>query len=302
MTPRTAPASPRTLSVVIPTMNRAEPLLDTLMDLKAQGFRAYELIVVDQSDAADEIARATMAAFDVPTHYIHVTDFRSLPEARNLGWRTANNDIVVYIDDDVRFGPDFLQAHLDAHIRSGAAMVAGGVTEARGDRTTRGRTGRFDRWTATGVGNFHLTEEGPCHHGKGCNLSIRRNVLEALGGFDETLAVGAALYEETELALRLRKAGHDCWFAPQAHLTHLAAPMGGCRVGPDIARYAFGMGHNRAILIYRHLAAPYRLTAVPRMWLYGLSLSREAGSLTPLRAALKGMTAGRIAASTELRS
>lgn len=289
---------PTGISVVIPTMNRAEVLLDTLRDLKNQTFHNYELIVVDQSDEPNHEAEALLAGFDVQARYFYITDFRGLPEARNFGWRQAKNDIVVYTDDDIRCGPEFLQAHFDAHLKTGAAMVAGGITEAKGDRDQPGGTGSFNWWTATPKGNFHKKEEGWCISGKGCNFSVRKQVLAEVGGFDQNLTVGAALYEETEFGLRMREAGFRCWFTPKAHLTHLAAPMGGCRVGPDVARYVFGMAHNRAILIFRHLKLWHRPTALLRMMLYGLSYSRTAGGLAPLRAACRGILAGWRAAQT----
>lgn len=288
---------PTGISVVIPTMNRAAVLLDTLRDLQNQTFRNYEVIVVDQSDEPNPEAEALLAAYDVPARYFYITDFRGLPEARNFGWRQAVNDIVVYTDDDIRCGPEFLQAHFDAHVKTGAAMVAGGITEAKGDRDQPGGTGSFNWWTATPGGNFHKKVEGWCISGKGCNFSVRKQALAEVGGFDQNLTVGAALYEETEIGLRLHAAGFRCWFAPQAHLTHLAAPMGGCRVGPDVVRYVRGMAHNRALLIYRHLRPWHRPTALLRMFLYGLSYARATGSLAPIGAALRGMAEGRRSAT-----
>ena len=287
---------PTSISVVIPTMNRAEVLLDTLGDLKVQDFADFEVIIVDQSDTPNEAAKAIMAAFPVPARYLYLTHFRGLPEARNFGFRCATNDIVLYIDDDIRCEPNFLQAHLNAHLESGAALVAGGITEAKGDKTLPGGPGHFNWWTASSVRNFHMKDAGPCLHAPGGNFSVRRAVLEGLGGFDENLTIGAALYEETEFGLRLRAAGYKCWFAPDAHLLHLAAPMGGCRVGPDIPKYVFGMGHNRAILIFRHLPVMFRPTALARMLMFGLSYSRTAKSLAPLWSAIRGMKQGRRAA------
>lgn len=289
-------SSPASISVVIPTMNRAEVLLDTLNDLKVQDFADFEVIVVDQSDAPNPKAEALLADFEVPAHYYHVTQFRGLPEARNFGWRKARHDIIVYIDDDIRCGPEFLQGHCDAHVQTGAAIIAGGITEAKGDSARKGASGSFNWWTASPGSNFHFTKPTWCVTPRGANFSVLRSVLAIIGGFDENLTVGAALYEETEFALRARASGYDCWFAPDAHLVHLAAPMGGCRVGPDIQKYMFGMGHNRAILIFRHLPAVFRPTALVRMLMFGLSYSRAAKSLAPLWSAIRGMKQGRRAA------
>jgi GT2 family glycosyltransferase len=133
-------------------------------------------------------------------------------------------------------------------------------------------------------------------HAPGGNFSVRTAALKASGGLDEILSTGAALYEESELALRMKKSGFKTWFEPVARLTHLAAPMGGCRVQRDWPRYMFGLAHNRAILIFRHLRPWHRPTAIARLLLLGLSYSRLARSWKPLAAAFHGLSAGRIAA------
>jgi len=289
------------LSVVIPTMNRRQVLLETLEYLREQTFSDFELIVIDQSDTPNQEAESMLANFPVRARYYHVEEFRGLPQARNFGWRKARGQIVVYIDDDIECDSNFLQAHYDAHCRTDATMVAGGVTESKGDRTQPGGPGSFNWWTATPKRNFHMQRPGWCLHAPGGNFSIRRSALEQVGGFDENLSVGAALYEETELALRLRSAGFRCWFAPEAHVVHLAAPMGGCRVPRDVPRYVYGMGHNRSLLIFRHLRPWHRPSAILRMVLYGVTFSRAVNSLTPLLAALQGICAGRRAAR-DLRS
>ena len=287
---------PTGISLIIPTMNRPDVLLDTLHDIKTQNFHDYEVIVLDQSDEPNAEAKALLATFRVHTRYKYVTHFRGLPKARNCGWRLSSKDLVVYIDDDIRCGPDFLQSHYDAHLQTGAAMVAGGITEAKGDQPLNGSPGSFNKWTATPARNYHSPNPGWCSHAPGGNFSINQSALEALCGFDEQLTVGAALYEETEFGLRLSRAGYRCWFEPKAHLTHLAAPMGGCRVGPDTGKYVYGMAHNRAIVIFRHLQFWHKPTAIARMILFGLSYSKADRSLAPFFAGIRGLFAGRRAA------
>lgn len=287
---------PRGVSVVIPTINRAEVLLDTVRDLLRQDCHDWELIIVDQSEDVNCAVLELLRDCPVPARYFKA-DFRGLPLARNFGWRQANKDVVLYVDDDIRCGPGLVAAHHAAHARTGAALVAGGIDEAKGDRTAKGEAGSLNWWTATSIRNFHLKTAGWCLQAPGGNFSVRRDALQAVQGFDEILTVGAALYEETELALRLRQAGHRAWFEPEAHLLHLAAPAGGCRVPNDWPRYMRGLAHNRAILIFRHLRWWHRPTALLRLLLLGLSYSRLDHSLRPLVATFTGLLAGRRSAA-----
>ena len=287
---------PRGVTVVIPTINRAAVLADTLRDMLVQHFDDYEILIVDQSDDINEEVLAMAKQSTKPRVRYFKANFKGLPQARNFGWRHATKDVVLYIDDDIRTGPDLVRQHFDTHNKTGADMVAGGIDEA-GDKPSTLPTGSFNWWTATPVANFFGTKAGWCTHGKGCNFSVRRSVLEAVGGIDEVLSVGAALYEESEFALRLHKAGHRTWFEPSARLLHLATPMGGCRVARDWPRYMFGLAHNRSILIFRHLKPWHRPTALLRLLALGVSYCRLDRSLRPLFACLRGMMAGRRAAT-----
>ncbi|MGB7740227.1 MAG: glycosyltransferase [Steroidobacteraceae bacterium] len=295
-------AIPKGVSVVIPTIDRAEVLVDTVKDILRQDFDEYELLVVDQSEDVNEDVLALLRSSDVPSRYFKA-QFKGLPQARNFGWRQARHDIVLYIDDDIRTDAGLVRAHYDAQLKGSAAMVAGGIDEAKGDSPSDVATGSFNWWTATSTRNFCARQAGWCLHAPGGNFSIRRNVIETIGGVDELLSVGAALYEESELALRLKSAGYRTWFEPNARLTHLAAQIGGCRVHEDWPAYMYGLAHNRSILIFRHLRPWHRPTAIMRLLLLGASYCRVDRSLRPLLAAFRGLAAGRrVAARPPLNS
>lgn len=290
---------PQGVTVVIPTINRADVLVDTVRDMLAQQLDDYEIVIVDQSDQVNErVLAMARASTGVSVRYF-TADFKGLPQARNFGWRQATKDIVLYVDDDIRTGPDLARRHLQCHIEKGADMVAGGIDEAKGDKDAAGKTGSLNWWTATPVGNFHFLERGWCIQAKGANFSIRRHVLGMIGGFDEALSLGAALYEETEIALRLRTHGGRTFFEPCARILHLSAPMGGCRVTRNWPKYMHGLAHNRAILIFRHLRWWHRPSATMRLFMLGLSYSRRDQSLRPLAATLRGAIAGFHAAARQ---
>lgn len=286
------------VSVVIPTINRAAVLVDTLRDMLVQDFDDYEILIVDQSDEINQEVLELIRHSTAPrVRYFHATNFKGLPQARNFGWRNASKDIVLYIDDDIRADTHLVRRHFDAHVRTGATMVAGGIEEAKGDHPTAAPPGSFNWWTATAIRNFCLDRPDWCLHAPGGNFSVQRAVLASIGGLDEILSIGAALYEESELALRHKAAGLKTWFEPSARLLHLAAPMGGCRVQKDWPRYMYGLAHNRSILIHRHLRWWHRPTAVARLLMLGLSYSRVDGTLRPFSNTLRGFMSGRKAAA-----
>jgi GT2 family glycosyltransferase len=225
-------------------------LIDTLHDLLAQDYRPLEILVVDQSRGEDpELLNLVLRYCDLISY--HKVSFRGLPLARNYGWQRAKYEAVVFVDDDIRCGPSLAAEHLRGLTRPNIGMVAGGIDERLSSEDSSA-PGRFNPWTATPQRGFGATGDCLVKHVPGGNFSAWRSVVQAAGGFDEALALGAALYEETELCMRVRKCGFDIYFNGSARLQHLAAGNGGCRV-PDIPKYMGSLAHNRAILIRRHL-------------------------------------------------
>jgi GT2 family glycosyltransferase len=278
------------VTLVVPTLNRGEYLVDTLHDLLAQDYRPLEILVVDQSsDDAPELSE--LVSRKTETLAYHKVRFRGLPMARNFGWQQARYDTLVFVDDDIRCGPTLVSEHVRGLSLPNVGMVAGGIDEGNPPQSDGELPGRFNSWTATAVRSFGTNQECFVQHVAGCNFSARRSVLQAAGGFDEALAVGAALYEETELCLRVQKCGFDIYFNGNARLQHLVAGNGGCRV-PDPAKYMESLAHNRVILIERHVRWFQAPVAYARLFVLFLSYAAHYRSLALVRAGMKGMSAG----------
>ena len=258
-----APSSPneRGVSIIIPTLQRGDFLADCLRDLAVQTYSPLEVVVVDQSDTVpNQVAEALALLGDRASHY-RVT-FRGLPSARNFGWQFAKHERLIFVDDDVRIPPDFVARHVEALELPGAGVVAGGFDEPKRGDDPGPPTGKFYRHTADPFRGFAARGRFEVDHVPGGNFSTFRSVLAEVGGFDETLNYGAALYEDLDFSLRVKATGRRVWFDGEARLVHLAAPSGGCRV-EEVARYTHSLGHNRALIIARHLTPTEQATAYP---------------------------------------
>jgi len=246
-------------SVVIPTLHRTSFLLTTLKDLVVQEFEhPFEILIVDQSDQSDQKVINYVKEFDL-IKYHHITSFKGLPEARNYGASKALYDYLLYLDDDIRCEADLLKQHYIFLKKSTISMVAGGITE-KFKANSDCDIGKFVQRTANPLRGFHMEGQKEVDHAGGGNFSVKKEVYDQVGGIDEQLTKGAALYEETDFCLRLKKAGHTIFYNHKAHMFHLAAETGGCRV-PDIRKYMYSLSRNRTIIIHRYLPWFYKTTA-----------------------------------------
>ena len=95
----------RSLSVIVPTYNRAEQLAQCLSALRASTFQDYELIVVD-SGSQDDSPRVARRYAD---RLIILDGVPSQSRTRNAGMAAAHGEIVVNVDSDIVVRPDTLE-------------------------------------------------------------------------------------------------------------------------------------------------------------------------------------------------
>lgn len=193
-------------SVVIPTYRRRDALLRLLGALVTQTIppEDYEVIVV--VDGSDDGTREAAETLTTPYALrVIAQENRGRSAARNVGIADARGELVVMLDDDMVPAPGLLEGHLRAHAAGDALAVMGAVPVDLSEATSVPAEwvgGKFNRHMAR-----LATSRAPLtlRDFYGGNLSVRRDVLETLQGFDE----GFTRYgnEDLELSLRLVQGG-----------------------------------------------------------------------------------------------
>ncbi len=133
---------------------------------------------------------------------------------------TRGPDMLVFLNDDTVCHPGWLDALTRRH-RWG--IVGAHLTYP--DGTTQ-HSGVFLR-DNNGLEAFNRLREAPSGEVPavtGACLMIRREIWDALGGFDESFVNG---YEDVDLCLRAREAGHRVWYAADSEVTHLESQSEG---------------------------------------------------------------------------
>ena len=102
--------NPTSITVVIATRNRVEPLRVTLATLHEQSLPPAEVFIVDSSDTGVTRQLIESLAPDSPFPLRYVPSMiRSAARQRNAGADLASGDVLVFVDDDVRLAPRFLR-------------------------------------------------------------------------------------------------------------------------------------------------------------------------------------------------
>lgn len=222
------------VAVVIPTRNRggaaAEAAAAVLRDPSD-----YELVVIDQS-TNDETVEALRALSPDPRMRVVSSPLRGLSVARNTGVAETKAPVVLFTDDDCRPAPNWVSSMAKVFQDDpDAALVFGRV------RLPDGTDGHG--YAASFEPRERVLEQGiPLPNvplGVGANFGIRREVHQALGGFDPLMGPGTPVFyaggEETDLLIRALHDRYRIVNAPESDVLHL-----GVRVGADIRTLAVG--------------------------------------------------------------
>jgi glycosyltransferase involved in cell wall biosynthesis len=219
------------ISAIICTHNRDRYLGGAIDSLLQQQFTGgYEVIVVD--NASDDRTRAVVEARwpDARLRYLYEPQL-GLSIARNTGAKQAASPILAYLDDDAVASPQWLQALYDAYQAHANLAIAGGrvtLLWPSGQTIPSWLTANLaESLGAYDLGDNWLWIDRPGSTPRGLNYAIRRDVLEAIGGFDVNLGrSGKNLLSNEELyatELVLQR-GWRVAYLPQAQVAHHVAP------------------------------------------------------------------------------
>jgi len=241
------------VSVVIPTLNRHQVLIKCLKRILEQKEQLREIIVVDQTEHCPKFAQKFFSRHP-EIKYFYLAK-KNLPVARNFGWRRAQGNIILFLDDDSLISPEFFRAHLTNYKNQKVGAVTGReILENKPEFYTHGKAQEI---TEAGeikpnTTSIDKSEVDSCW---GANMSFRKKVLEKVGGFDENYS-GNAMREESDISMRLRLAGYKIVFEPKAQIVHLAVKSGGCRTGRKLDWY-FHFFHNEMYFFLKFFPRKY---------------------------------------------
>ncbi len=193
------------IAVVIATVHRPADVVRAVASALESPFPRFEVIVVDQSGGAETRAGLEPLMADRRVRHTGMAR-RGLSAALNHGAASTEAELIAITGDDCTMRPDWLDAMARAFDGDPAVAVVFGHVASGPCDPAHGFVPGCDidtPFTATVLEDLHRMS------GTTACMAVRRRVWRDLGGFDETLGVGAPLRsgEDLDLALRALHAG-----------------------------------------------------------------------------------------------
>ncbi|MNW40487.1 Capsular glucan synthase [compost metagenome] len=206
-------------SIVICTYNRDEYLERTLESLNNLNYSNFEVIVVNgpSTDNTDQVINQYRDRIK-----IYKNPAVNLSISRNIGIKAAQGDVVAFIDDDAIPEPNWLHQIKEVYDTHTPIGGAGGKVFGPGGDHFQFHNGIINIWGEADVKRDHPGEfikqlDFNYNILMGVNSTFLKSALIEIGGFDEYYEY---YHDESDVCVRLAKAGHPIFHHEEAYIHH----------------------------------------------------------------------------------
>ena len=286
-----------TVTIVIPTWNRRQDLLECLQSLSKVSYSPVEIVVVDNA-SEDNSATAVKATFP-KVKIIQLDRNVGAPASSNVGFNYAIknlSDYVLRLDSDTIVSPNFL----DFLITTGEAMPDVGIISPKilyFDQPNVIWYAGADAhpWHFGAINEYKNKKDEKVKdiprlvdYAWGACMLIKRDVIEKTKGFDEDFFI---YYEEVDFCKRVKELGYKLFYQPQAVIWH--------KVGESKTNSftAYNWNRSKTILYRKHAKnGLHRISLMVFLFLYAvispLFKNRMGGNRGPIIDTFRGILAG----------
>jgi len=245
-------------SIVISTYNRANLMKLCLEALSKQNIPAseYEIIVVNDGsfDNTGEIA-GNFKSLHPEINFIYKVQTNGGPsKGRNAGIALSTGEIILFTDDDCIVPERWVETLADGYKKHPEVAGVGGLYEFPPYILNKSLFARYHTFKMRNIwyGPEGIDKEiinnifsrNPA--GNTSNMSYRKEILTAVGGFDETITYPG--FDDTDLKKRIMDGGAVLLYLPY-NIKHIH-PMGSVQI---IRRFFnFGRGRYRFAQKYKN--------------------------------------------------
>lgn len=174
------------VSVVIPCYNSHQYLQEAIDSVKRQTFKDYEMLVVNDGSTDPETIH-TLDKLD-PSIKVLTKENGGLAAARNFGINNSSGEVIITLDSDDKFAPDFFKEAIEILNKEKETGIVSSYVQEFGAYSKLWRTNAYDDFS-------FLTENRLV----AC-CAFRKRCWEEVGGYDENMRLG---YEDWEFWIRI---------------------------------------------------------------------------------------------------
>jgi len=224
-----------TFSVVVPTLGRSWELRRLLESLELQAFDGLEVVVVDRSSdnkISDMLSGRQWSFNLIP---IRTPKILGTSYAMNTGWPRTTGPYILFADDDCWYPPETLARVRELFTKTGGDILTG--------RSESKSLGRYEKKAQP------ITRRNVWTTSIEWMMFFRREVVEAVDGYDPTIGLGADTPWQSapgqDIVLRALQKGFRGYFDPSLYGFHPEVNT----IEPDAAMctkaraYGRGMGY-----------------------------------------------------------
>ncbi len=216
-------ASARTVSIVLVNFRGTDDTLIAIEHLEALDWPRdnLEIIVVENASGDDSATR--LRALGSRIRLVESTENLGFAGGCNLGVRHASGEIIGFLNNDARPDAQWVSAAVNRFAESSRiGAVASRVLDWEGERVDFIDAGLT--WYGMGYKPFtsdrfsaSMPQRSDVLFGTGSAMFVRRDVFDALDGFDERYFM---FFEDVDLGWRLNLAGWRFAYAPESVAFH----------------------------------------------------------------------------------
>ncbi len=234
------------ISIIIPFKNSEKTIqqcLDSLINLKAEFF---EVILVENNcrDSSLDLARNFAKKHSAKLRIKIIKEIRpGASAARNAGAKTASGRYFVFTDSDCVVTPNWLADMMVEFKDQQVGAVAGGIRGLKACGIIDAFHGLFTLPSLPENKTYHTFSLNAGGFPT-ANLAVRKEVFNAIGGFDETIKIYG---EDYDLCARIYKRGYKIHYTTTAIVYHIhRSSLKSTMV------QSFGFGKSHALLLDRY--------------------------------------------------
>lgn len=206
-------------TIAVCTRNRTDDLKKCLESLMALPDSNQEIIVIDNAPS-DSKTQELVSRYFLGVRYI-LESRPGLDIARNTAIDEAKNEIIVFIDDDAVADRCWLREIIKPFKRERVACVTGMTQPLELLHEGQEAFERYSPFCKGYTRKVYDTSSNPLTTGgigAGVNMAIRKNLVEKIGCFDESLDAGTPTQSggDHEYFTRILRSGYYIVYQPSA--------------------------------------------------------------------------------------